>query len=385
VIRQAALYLSASDDLKAALTPVAGRPVAFRTLVAVVRAGVARVGVPGVFRGTDVERAIAASPRVCAATVWLDADRLEPTATLLVPAAALTAPAPLAAMLATPPPARTTAAEHDGAPVVGADAALTAALANALATGSPVGDELGRALESREAKPVAADAWYVRVSDPRTARIAEDRLFAGLGSVIDTPLDRALHRRLSRHVTRTAIALGITPNQISVVSLLVGLAAAWCFWNATALSALLGLGLYVASVVLDHSDGEVARLRLAESALGEWLDILIDTIVHAALVVAMGVTSHTVTGSGLVLGLVGAVGIIASALVAKLWSATTTATPVGSFLQNLGSRDGFYALLILFIAARALLPSVLPILMIIVTLGSHAYWLARTTYTLTSR
>src|SRR5688572_31579156 len=50
------------------------------------------------------------------------------------------------------------------------------------------------------------------------------------GSAIDTRLDRALHRRLSRPVTRAAIALGITPNQISVTSLLVGLAAACCFW-----------------------------------------------------------------------------------------------------------------------------------------------------------
>jgi len=380
VIRQAALYLASADDLDAALTPVAGRPVAFRTLVAVVRAGVARVGVPGVFRGTELERAIAASPRVGAATVWLDAGRLEPTTTLLVPAAALTAPAPLAAMLAMPPPTLTTVSAHDDAPIVGADASLTAALASALAAGAPVGDDLGRALKSREAKSVPADAWYVRVHDAGSARIAEDRLFAGLGSVIDSPLDRALHRRLSRHVTRAAIALGITPNQLSLLSLLLGLAAARCFWNASALSALLGLFVYFTAVVLDHSDGEVARLRLAESVLGEWLDSFIDTFVHATLVVAMGVSTQTVTGTGAVLGIIGAIGIIASAIVAKLWPAAGT-TGVGSFLQNLGSRDGFYALLLLFIAARAMAPQALPILMVIVALGSHVYWLVRAVYT----
>ena len=383
--RQAALYLSAADDLHAALLPVAGRPVAFRALLHAVRAGAAQVGVPAVFRGTALEEAIRTSPRAGAAAMWLDVGRLEPAATLLVPAAALTPPAALAALLAAHAPATIGPPVDDGAPPLLADAAMTAAIAASLAAGRPVGDEVDRLLKSHDPAVVGRDAWHVRVRDARSARTAEDRLFAGLGSPIDTRLDRALHRRLSRHVTRAAIALGIAPNPISVASLVVGLAAAWCFWNATPAAALGGLFVYVAAVVLDHADGEVARLTLAESRLGEWLDILVDTIVHAALVVAMGVTAQTVAGGGAWLGMAGALGVVASAAVAKLWPVTGASGGVGSALADLGSRDGFYAMLVLFIAARALAPAALPPLMVVVALGAHAYWLARGLYTLRRR
>jgi hypothetical protein len=41
-------------------------------------------------------------------------------------------------------------------------------------------------------------------------------------------------------------------------------------------------------------------------------------------------------------------------------------------------------MLLLFIAARALRPTALPLLMIVVALGAHAYWLARAAYTVGS-
>ena len=75
---------------------------------------------------------------------------------------------------------------------------------------------------------------------------------------------------------------------------------------------------------------------------------------------------------------------IASAMVAKLWPVTPTARGLGPALAGLGSRDGFYAMLVLFIAARALFPPALPVLMIIVALGSHTYWLTRAIYSFAS-
>lgn len=384
MIRQVALYLPTADDLHSALLPVAGRPVAFRALVHAVRAGAQSVGVPAVFRGTVVETAIDASARIRTAARWLDHERLVDTTTVLVPASALAPPAALATLLAAAPPAMLAASAHDGAAMLVA-AHLTGTLASALEAGTPVADELDRALKSREAAMLAPDAWHVHVRDLQSARRAEDRLFAALGSAIDTRLDRALHRRLSRPVTRAAIALGITPNPISVASLVVGLLAAWCLWLGTAGAAVAGLAVYVTAVVLDHADGEVARLTLTESRVGEWLDIAVDTIVHAAMVVAMGLTAERIAGGGAALGIIGALGVVASAAVAKHWPTTDATDSIGATLQNLGSRDGFYTMLLLFIAALALAPAALPWLMIIVALGSHAYWLARATYTVRRR
>lgn len=385
MIRQAALYLPTTDDLRTALLPVAGQPVAFRALVHAVRAGARSIGVPAVFRGTAVEAAIDASARIRTATVWLDRDRLSETATALLPASALTPPAALAALLAMPAPAMLAADDDDGAAILLADARLTTALAPALAAGTPLGHEIRRALKSPDATVIPRSTWHVHVRDAPSACRAEDHLFAGLGSAIDTRLDRALHRRLSRPVTRAAIALGITPNQLSVASLLVGLGAAWCFWVGTPAAAVVGLLVYVAAVVLDHADGEVARLTLAESRLGEWLDILVDTVVHATMVVAMGVTAERLAGGGALLGAIGALGVVASAAVAKVWPATGAVDNVSAALENLGSRDGFYAMLLLFIAARAVAPGALPSLMIVVALGSQAYWLTRAAYTLRAR
>jgi phosphatidylglycerophosphate synthase len=221
-----------------------------------------------------------------------------------------------------------------------------------------------------------------RDSDGRAR--AERQLHQALGSAIDTRLDVHLHRRFSRHVTRVAMALSITPNTVTLASLLTGLVAVWCFWNATAASALAGLFLYIAAVVLDHADGEVARLTLTESRVGEWLDVITDNVVHALVVLAMGVTSQAAAGTGGWLGVLGAVGILGSAAVAKWWP-DTGAAGAGGALVDLGSRDGFYALLLLFIAGRALMPATLPWLMVVVGLGSHAYWVTRFAWILLRR
>lgn len=134
--------------------------------------------------------------------------------------------------------------------------------------------------------------------------------------------------------------------------------------------------------MLDHSDGEVARLTHGESRLGEWLDVIVDTLVHGLLVLAMGMTAQRATGrAGVVLGVLAMLGVVVSAMIAKT-SARSTGGGVRGFLDALGSRDGFYAMLIVFILCLTFAPSVLPLLMLIVTAGSHAYWLARLAYTL---
>ena len=223
----------------------------------------------------------------------------------------------------------------------------------------------------------------------RPAPPAEAPRAGGAGSPIDTRLDVLFHRRLSRPLTRLALALGLTANQVSLLSLLVGLLSVWSFWHATPGSALAGLVLYAVAVVLDHSDGEVARITHSESRLGEWLDVTSDTVIHALLVLAMGVTAQARAGrAGIGLGALAASGVVVSAIIAKT-SPRSTAGGVGGFLDALGgvlaalgNRDGFYAMLLLFILALTFAPALLTVLMLVVTAGSHAYWLTRLAYRL---
>ena len=63
------------------------------------------------------------------------------------------------------------------------------------------------------------------------------------------------------------------------------------------------------------------------------------------------------------------------------------ATPdrLGRLLAGLGTRDGYYAMLLAFVALLAAWPAALPTLMVLVAAGSHAYWVGRAAYGLWRR
>jgi hypothetical protein len=76
-------------------------------------------------------------------------------------------------------------------------------------------------------------------------------------------------------------------------------------------------------------------------------------------------------------GVVAAFGILAGGFIGKIWPpAPSTATR--NLLDRLTSRDGFYAMLTLFVLLGVFRPSLLPSLMLIVAAGTHLYWLSRT-------
>ena len=369
-------------DSGAAELIVAGRPLVFRAVAGAVRSGASRVLVPSIFRAL-LEPALLAAPRVARAVVWLDTTTTTPGTAVLVPVAAVLGVRAIAAMLGARPPAVHARTREAGAPVVAAPAALVTSLWPALVAGAPVALALEKALADPSVIAVHEPSLVHPVGDAASAAVGERQLYTTLGSAIDTRFDVTFHRRFSRLVSRLAVGLGITPNAITLASLLVGLLAAWTFWGATPLGAVAGVVLYAIAVILDHADGEVARLTLTESACGEWLDIVADTMIHATVVLALGATSAALTGRGTTLGALAAIGMIASAAVAKAWPGVALPNRVGRLFAQLGSRDGFYAMLLAFLVARAVWPAALPALMIVVAAGAHAYWVGRVLYRLT--
>jgi hypothetical protein len=101
-------------------------------------------------------------------------------------------------------------------------------------------------------------------------------------------------RRLSKPVTAAALRLGLSPNQVSLLSLAVGLAAAALFWVASGWAVALGAVLLQVSIVVDCVDGEVARYTRRFSDLGAWLDASTDRVkeyaVYAGLAAGAGRT-----------------------------------------------------------------------------------------------
>jgi CDP-alcohol phosphatidyltransferase-like enzyme len=386
VIRQAALYLVSADDVRTARLGVAGRPVVFRAIVAAVRAGLPRVLVPVALRSPDLEAALESSPRARAAVAWLDGPAaLADEPTLILPATGLTPPDAVRRLAAAPGAALLAESLTADAPLFMADRPLLASLRASLVAGAPLGEALDRARKLRDVPVVMTGRWFVRVADAAAARDAESHLYAGLGSPIDTRLDTVLHRRLSRPVSRLAVTAGIGPNAITLASGVVGLASVAAFARGETWAVVAGFLLYVAAVVLDHADGEVARLTLTESVLGEWLDIVVDTLIHGTMLLALGLACARVTGGGLLAGIVGAVAVIVSGMLGKIWPPAPPSTTQRGLLDRLSSRDGFYGMLLSFVVVRIAAPALLPVLLAIIAAGSHAYWVARVTFLLSRK
>jgi phosphatidylglycerophosphate synthase len=85
-------------------------------------------------------------------------------------------------------------------------------------------------------------------------------------------------RRVSKPLTALALRLHLSPNQVSLFSLVVGLSAAVCFALGSWWGLLAGALLMQASLVVDCVDGEVARFTRSFSDLGAWLDASTDRV-----------------------------------------------------------------------------------------------------------
>jgi len=116
---------------------------------------------------------------------------------------------------------------------------------------------------------------------------AERKLYAALRKSVDLDGWLAYHllRPLARGLTRVLIDTRVTPNQVTLAALALGLIAAAA--AAAGQFALAGL-LYWAGGLVDCVDGEIARLRLEGSRAGEWLDSLADEAATFALMAGVG-------------------------------------------------------------------------------------------------
>lgn len=95
---------------------------------------------------------------------------------------------------------------------------------------------------------------------------------------VEELIDLYFYRPVAYLVVRSVYRTSITPNQITLFSIVIGLAAAACFGAGPA-TAAAGAALYAASVVLDCADGQLARLKKNGTRMGRVLDGVVDYIV----------------------------------------------------------------------------------------------------------
>ena len=131
-------------------------------------------------------------------------------------------------------------------------------------------------------------AGWVRVSNRADLRSAERWLLRGLVKDTEGFMSRHFERKISLAVTRCLVRTDITPNQMTAVSVAIGLLGALFFLSSIPAYQLTGALLFLLHSILDGCDGEIARLKYLESRLGGILDFWGDNVVHSVVFVCIG-------------------------------------------------------------------------------------------------
>src|SRR5262245_3442779 len=120
---------------------------------------------------------------------------------------------------------------------------------------------------------------------------SRERMEEGAGTRPPNPsVGRPWDARLARLLVSPFAETRLHPNHVTTLGLFTGLAAACCYASGT--HANLGGVLFVVAALLDHADGELARLTGKTSSFGHTFDRIADLCVKLSLFTGMGVGLH---------------------------------------------------------------------------------------------
>ncbi len=195
----------------------------------------------------------------------------------------------------------------------------------------------------------------------------------------DGYIDRLLYRPLARPVTRRLLATSLSANAVTVAGAAIGVAGGLLVGSPRAAGTVLGVLCLIVSGVLDCTDGELARRRGTTSRLGHALDVIGDTVVHAALlagIVRRLARSSVLPGRwellALGLGVVAAFGVITLSEATEARRRRVTRWENGvldGILGPLTTRDWYVFPVAFALAGR------LDLLVPAAALGSNLFWL----------
>jgi len=139
-----------------------------------------------------------------------------------------------------------------------------------------------------EAQPVrgAEGLPYILDGSDERTKIAEDELIKASASqtkVEDGFLARHVNRRISRVFSKRLAHTPVTPNQITMGGVIIGMTGAVLLSRPGYWHHLIGSLLFLFCIIVDGVDGEVARLKLQETVFGHYLDVITDNLVHIAI------------------------------------------------------------------------------------------------------
>lgn len=96
-------------------------------------------------------------------------------------------------------------------------------------------------------------------------------------------------QRLARFIVRPLVHTAVTPNHLTTLRLVLGLAACAAYAAGGDLWFVVGSLLFLLSTLMDHADGELARLSGKTSKIGHLYDLAADIAVQVLLFIAIGI------------------------------------------------------------------------------------------------
>jgi phosphatidylglycerophosphate synthase len=164
--------------------------------------------------------------------------------------------------------------------------------AGALVAGPATGSALDLAaqLDTRSRLDRMAETILVREFTDDTARKdIEDRLVRGLLKpvIVDGVVGYYVFRPVSTRLSRVLTRFPITPNQITLLAMALGVVGGLVVGMGGWAAAAIGSTLYFLGALVDCIDGELARLKFQFSPAGEWLDTISDDVSTVVFIAGM--------------------------------------------------------------------------------------------------
>lgn len=103
------------------------------------------------------------------------------------------------------------------------------------------------------------------------------------------PAPRTWDARLARRLVTPLVDTRVTPNHLTTLRLIVGIAGAAALARGSFVWTNIGALLIVLSNFIDHTDGELARISGKSSKFGHFYDLASDAFVTIALFLSMGI------------------------------------------------------------------------------------------------
>ncbi len=190
----------------------------------------------------------------------------------------------------------------------------------------------------------------------------------------DSPIiDRYIICKISGFFTGLLVKTSITPNQVTIISLILGIVSAAFFSHGAHTYTIIAGVLYFVSTVFDQCDGEVARFKHMESDFGKTFDIIVDSIVNAAIVIGITIAIFKANGAGLTIaaGLLAMTGIVISLLLTTYFSnESKNDTGTKEMLDKLNNKDFFYIIMLASVIFNQMIWFLL-----IMAVGTNIYWI----------